>query len=233
MSRRKKIFLCLLFAGIIVFAAFFLSQKELVLAAFSLFNDPKSNVSKNQLEHEQMPLTYPIDTEEPTRPTDENNTPIPSSTSSVTTTRRATSTPWPSRTPTPTPPYIYRATNTPEGFVVSTVDVTNNNPNTTLTAFFATQTARYSKKNETHLPSSTPTMTPQPTEEPTHDENQKEPGDTQPTQTHTLTAKAVTTRKSTRYEERKKSYYWPFILIFVVFASIGVVVYQWKRQSLR
>ena len=232
MSQRKKIFLCLLFTGIIVLVAFFLSQKDLVLATFSLFIDPKNDGSEIHLAHGPMPLTYPIDTEEPTRPTDENTTPIPSSTSSVTTTRRATSTPWPSRTPTPTPPYIYRATNTPEGYVVSTVDVTNNNPNTTLTAFFATQTARYSKKTETHLPSSTPTMTPQPTEEPTHDENQKEPGDTQPTQTHTLTAKAVTTRKSTRYEERKESY-WPFILIFVVFASIGVVVYQWKRQSLR
>jgi hypothetical protein len=184
-------------------------------------------------------------------PSTKTNTPTSTSTTRPTNIRtsvptktrtpgRPTSTPYPiRRSPTPTR-FSYRptSTNTRQSQVRTSTPVpelTRNVQNQTLTAFFMTQTMRYSTKSSTETPETgLATQTASPGSEPqaTESSEREEPVVTEEagTITPTATLKPVMTDKSDRYEE-KASPRWPLWLSIFLFAVIGVIIYT-RRNTL-
>lgn len=151
---------------------------------------------------------------------------------------RPTSTPYPIRnTPTPTRfNYRYTSTNTRPAQIRTATplpELTRNVQNQTLTAFFMTQTMRYSTQSGTKtLESGSRTETPSPESSPQAiaTNELEEPIITEQAEliTPTATLKPVTTDKSDRYEE-KAAPRWPFWLSILLFAVIGIFIYTRKN----
>lgn len=157
--------------------------------------------------------------------------PIEETNPTLSATYRPTSTPWPSKTPTLTPSYFYRATNTVAGMTPATPtplqDKTMIMANT-LTAFYLTQTARYTTAEATETPTETATATPEPTD--------ASPGTVEESSTPVATNipsilnQHVRTDKTDRYQENHSKLNWPFYILILLMISLGVFLYTRKSH---
>jgi len=138
---------------------------------------------------------------------------------------RPTSTPYPiSNSPTPTG-FVYRSptsTSTKSSVKTSTPlpELTQNSQHQTMTAFFTTQTARYSDR--------TPAVDETPSYEDTSTEiiilntSTEESQNINVTFTPSPTQRGVNTDKSSRYHEEQSTPKWVFWLLLIVFGGYGI-----------
>ncbi len=229
MEKRFKLFLIALAPILLIFVLVFFLKIGLVngqmvvsaeKAGIQFFND------KGVIEPEMilnLSTEYPIET---------------TGTPGVSSTFRPTSTPWPSRTPTPTPPYYYRATNTIAGVTPPTttpLPEKTRNALSTITAFYTTQTARFSTEQPTEAPTETlaltftNTATPDGTEDLPGKEHETDTGETEftPTALHV----SVQTEKTNRYQEKIKSLNWLFYGLLLGMLGFGVFLYTRKSNT--
>jgi hypothetical protein len=240
MNKHKK-FLAFLIGLVILCIAFaFLLQKNRTFAQRIILvnqQNVKYDISAVVYFDSNIPLTYPIETEDPypiTTPKKVETPTYHTTTNTLSTsTKRPTSTPWPSRTPTPTPAFIYRNTNTPVGSLRNTATLLANETrqfqNLTLTVFFITRTTIHFEKTDTQSPSDILTLTPILPSETNDIEcdvcEQAELIDLTLTPTITRLVRAVYTNKSRRYKEMTQTSF-PMLLIGITFVFIGITLFK-------
>ena len=229
MEKRYKPFLFALMPVFLVLVAIFLVRSSQVIASPEGVGEKKNEIalSVNSVINREVKMNssteYPIETP---------GTPQASKT------YRPTSTPWPSRTPTPTPPYFYRATNTIAGVTPPTetpLPEKTRNSLATITAFYTTQTARFSTEQpteaptETLAPTFTKTVTPDGTEDSLGKEQEADPGEVEftPTAIHV----SVQTDKTDRYQEKANSRNWFFYGLLLVMIGLGLFLYTRKSDA--
>ena len=231
MDKPYKSFLVAIISAALVFAVFLFIKTGFAVDAASSVNS--KNFHKQGMQNRGMSFNVIYQNEQTQYPIDNTTYPI------TTATYRPTSTRWPSKTPTATPAFFYRATNTIAGVEPPTptpLPEKTRNVLFTLTAFYTTQTARFSTAEPTEAPTETPRPTFTKTATPSASDSSLGLGDETATSeiiaTPTPIHLSVKTDKTDRYQAESQENSYLFYGLLLIIAGLGVFLYMRKNNLL-